>query len=258
MLTMLDAIHSKFNDKKEYYSRLIDVNSPIITFLFLDLKKFKLTEDLYIKMNSRGKPLTSFENFKAKLEQHIEELFGIIDKPYTIPSKIDKATYREYFSFQIDTVWANLFWQYRKVVGKPNSYDEELMNFIRVIIANQFAIENPNKLETFKELIKNESATSELTENLSFYKFQEFKALSKSCIKYLIDSFDVLVIEDKRNQNHLTDTFYFNENDVKELLKKQRHECALTYEDFTSEDDDYVHIFNAIDNCKQPEIKKEL
>lgn len=220
MLTMLDAIHSKFIDKKEYYSRLIDVNSPIITFLFLDLKKFKLTEDLYIKMNSRGKPLTSFENFKAKLEQHIEELFGIIEKPYTIPSKTDAATYREYFSFQIDTLWANLFWQYRKLVGKPNSYDEELMNFIRVIIANQFAIEKPNKLETFKELIKNESATSELTENLSFYKFQEFKALSKSCIKYLINSFDVLVNEDKRIKNHLTDTFYFNENDVFEKALK--------------------------------------
>ncbi len=28
-------------------------------------------EDLYIKMNSRGKPLTEFENFKARFEQDI-------------------------------------------------------------------------------------------------------------------------------------------------------------------------------------------
>ena len=28
-------------------------------------------EDLYIKMNSRGKPLTPFENFKARFEQAI-------------------------------------------------------------------------------------------------------------------------------------------------------------------------------------------
>lgn len=27
----------------------------------------KLTDDIYIKMNSRGKPLTDFEHFKAEL-----------------------------------------------------------------------------------------------------------------------------------------------------------------------------------------------
>jgi len=30
-------------------------------------------EDLYIKMNSRGKPLTAFENFKARFEQDIAD-----------------------------------------------------------------------------------------------------------------------------------------------------------------------------------------
>ena len=41
--------------------------SYIITFDYIDIKsdEFKLTDELYKKMNSRGKPLTSFENFKA-------------------------------------------------------------------------------------------------------------------------------------------------------------------------------------------------
>ena len=72
MLTMLDAIHKKFSNKKEFFERLLNNENPIITFLFLNLKDFKLTDDLYIKMNSRGKPLTPFENFKAKFEQFLE------------------------------------------------------------------------------------------------------------------------------------------------------------------------------------------
>lgn len=220
MLTMLDAIHNEFYDKAYFYERLINLEKPIITFQHLNLKEFNLTEDLYIKMNSRGKPLTTFENFKAKLEQHITLLFGETDKPFFISKSKIKASYREYFSFQIDTTWANLFWQYKHLVGKPYIFDEELMNFIRVIIANQYAIENPDNSPAFKELIKNESATAEITENISFHKFKVFNALTKNCIIYLIEAFDILVNEDKRIKNHLTDTFYFNENDVFEKALK--------------------------------------
>ena len=33
-----------------------------------------LTDELYIKMNSRGKPLTQFEHFKAELERKIRRI----------------------------------------------------------------------------------------------------------------------------------------------------------------------------------------
>ena len=38
----------------------------------MDLKAYKLNDELYIKMNSRGKPLTKFENFKAKFEKFLK------------------------------------------------------------------------------------------------------------------------------------------------------------------------------------------
>lgn len=220
MLTMLDAIHLKFQNKAYYYDRLIDTENPIITFLFLDLNEFKLTEDLYIKMNSRGKPLTSFENFKAKLEQHISELFVTQEKPFSLIQTNTTANYQEYFSFQIDTSWANLFWHYRTLVGEPYTFDEELMNFIRVIIANQFGIENHDKIESFKELIKNETATSEITENLSFYRFYNLGSLTKDCIKYLINSFDVLTNGNEKIKNYFEETFYINENELFEKSLK--------------------------------------
>lgn len=53
MLTMLDAIHNKFALMKDYFERLIDLENPIITFLFLNLKDFKLTDDLYKNELSR-------------------------------------------------------------------------------------------------------------------------------------------------------------------------------------------------------------
>ena len=73
---MLEELHKTFNnvDHKVYLERLLDENRSAIGFTFMDLDEYKLTEDLYIKMNSRGKPLTSFENFKAKFEQHIGEV----------------------------------------------------------------------------------------------------------------------------------------------------------------------------------------
>lgn len=220
MLTMLDAIHTKFCHRKDFYERLFNLTNPIITFQYLNLKEFSLTEDLYIKMNSRGKPLTSFENFKAKLEQHISELFGEIDKPFKISSNQIEATYRSYFSFQIDTKWADLFWQYRKLVGKPYTFDEEVMNFIRVIISNQFAIDNSSDLDSFKELIKNESATAEITENISYYKFKSLNALTKNCIIYIIHAFDALVNNNNEIKIYFDEKYYFDENESFEKALK--------------------------------------
>ena len=65
MLVMLDAIHAKFNATNGLWEKLMDDN---ISFYFLPLSEMKVTDELYIKMNSRGKPLTRFEHFKAELE----------------------------------------------------------------------------------------------------------------------------------------------------------------------------------------------
>ena len=43
-----------------------------IRFYCLDFGTFGLSDDLYIKMNSRGKPLTEYEIFKSQLEKYID------------------------------------------------------------------------------------------------------------------------------------------------------------------------------------------
>jgi len=102
MLTMLDSIHAKFSGHPEFFLQLIDEENPIISFFFLDLKEFNLSDDLYIKMNARGKPLTDFENFKAKFEQFIDSVKSELPR-YTLDLGIkNDVDGHQYFVHKID------------------------------------------------------------------------------------------------------------------------------------------------------------
>ena len=103
MLNMLDAIHDRFN-KDKLFDKLICVDNPPITFDFLLLDDFNLTDELYIKMNARGKPLTEFENFKANFARYLP-----VD---------DKV--------KLDNSWTDLFWKYK---DSNNIIDDKFLNF---------------------------------------------------------------------------------------------------------------------------------
>ena len=99
MLVMLDAIDERFKDVPDIWEQL---ENKAITFYFLPIRDMGLTDELYIKMNSRGKPLTVFEHFKAELEREIRALDekngqNTADR---IVGKIDKS-------------WTDLLWKYR-------------------------------------------------------------------------------------------------------------------------------------------------
>jgi len=230
MLTMLDDIHAKFKKNPEFFDRLVDNKNPIITFLFLNLKEFKLTDDLYIKMNARGKPLTTFENFKAKFEQHIGTLkWGKADqRKLTFEAKERKLYPKDYFAHKIDTIWANLFWKYRNVNEKDNSYDHELMNFVRVIMANAYAITSTSEKDIQQEYLIGTLVARKLkdyTDTLTYHTYKRFEILTKSAISYLIDALDALSNGDKKIQSHLENTDYFNEEQCfKDVLK---HDLTL-------------------------------
>ena len=95
---------------------------PAITFQLLDLENFGLSDDLYIKMNDRGKPLTAFETFKARYEQELEIQF----KGKTRSFGDESFSVAEFFSRRMDTTWADFFWTHRDT--ETNLYDEAVMN----------------------------------------------------------------------------------------------------------------------------------
>ncbi|MDL2210485.1 DUF262 domain-containing protein [Desulfovibrio sp. OttesenSCG-928-O18] len=140
MLTMIQAIHDTFGEQKGLWKKLVDGRR--ITFQFFDLatENFTLTDELYIKMNSRGKALTNFENFKA-------EFIGFLEKTYKARSLAQKyhgrlpdeygdllqrseTPHAEYFSFRFEREWTDLFWEYRSL---ENSIDEGLAGYFEFI-----------------------------------------------------------------------------------------------------------------------------
>ena len=226
MLTMLDAIHKQFADNENFFDRLIDKENPIITFLFLNLKDFKLTDDLYIKMNSRGKALTPFENFKAKFEQHLETVK--YDRKFILKlNDSDKnVSPKQYFSHNIDTKWANLFWNYRALQNRSkaesdDNFDDELMNFIRVIFTNQYAVNvdiaSKERDDTLEYLLGTTVARNKdgYSDVISFSKYEELKALSKDAVLYLVDAFDMLVNRNAKIKTHLPEEYKAFENALK-------------------------------------------
>lgn len=70
MLQALDKIH---NSIKNQDIDSLTKNISNISFHIFPMESFNLSDDLYVKMNGRGKQLSSFDNFKADYFKWLEE-----------------------------------------------------------------------------------------------------------------------------------------------------------------------------------------
>ena len=111
-----DNIESIFGMRNDYLS-LMDAlkgSDSRLSFavVFFDDNKLKeeTGDDIYIKMNSTGKRLTDFENFKADWIAHLQEV---------CPDKYSR------FAGYIDNLWTDVFWQYIKGI-KKDKFDGEI------------------------------------------------------------------------------------------------------------------------------------
>ena len=120
MLNMLDAIQEKCKEKTDYPS--LDK----VTFFFFDLESNGLNENLYLKMNSRGKPLTAFENLKAKMEKVLPEKIEIEDKYFPKCDASPKDSFKAKWKYFMDRNWTETFWDKEH----PEKYDESITKFI--------------------------------------------------------------------------------------------------------------------------------
>ena len=176
MLVMIDAIHDKFKNSN-FYDRLENIK-----FSFLELKEFGLTDDLYIKMNARGKPLSEFENFKAEFEKELSQ---------EINAEFEKKLFQE-IKAKLDNQWLDLFWGL-KDGDKENilsSVDKRYMAFFKGVALN-FAI--------FKQGIKDVKETK-------IFKTLDFFLNNKETIEYTTKILNELCnISDKELLKNFTD-----------------------------------------------------
>ncbi len=125
MLRMIDYIHVMFNNScNNLWPRL---EAGCISFYFLPIKQLGATDDLYIKMNSRGKPLTEFENVKAEWEACIKAI-----SPSIMPQQ-DAEQLQHRIEQKMDLDWTDLLWPYRN--GQTGSSADDVVDdkFIRYL-----------------------------------------------------------------------------------------------------------------------------
>ena len=100
-----------------YWDKLMsDSGTCPVIFYQLDIENMGQSDDLYVKMNGRGKPLTDFENFKADLLKYFE------DMGWTDLSDVTTG-----YPYLLDTQWTDFFWNYRK---KEIEFDDIYFGFI--------------------------------------------------------------------------------------------------------------------------------
>lgn len=136
MLRSINAIHEIFYEIDNLWDKL---KSNLIQFYFVELENMGLTDDLYIKMNARGKLLTPFENFKAGLQKRIDEESweGGIDL-------------KESFGVKIDNDWTDFFWEYFR---KNNTIDDAQIRYVAAIAMIMQSVERNSSSEYRVDLI---------------------------------------------------------------------------------------------------------
>lgn len=129
MLNMLDLIYRHLEEIEDFHTLAENLNK--ITFSEFDMGQFNLGEELYIKMNARGKQLSKYENLKA----FIEKGEGV-KRDIEILSRIDNA-------------WSDYFFN----ANDLDSFDEKGLNFLHY--ANLFFKLEAGKIkeEELKEMI---------------------------------------------------------------------------------------------------------
>jgi len=142
MLAMLDEIDRQCKmdnniDFKVIAQKLTSGCVCPITFHFVDMGEHKMSDSTYIKMNARGKSLTSFENFKASLEEYLD--------------KKGKNDLKNRFVNMIDGKWLDLFYD----ETKPNVPDLTMLSFFKRHFLNHY-IANEGKDQNVIDKLENQ------------------------------------------------------------------------------------------------------
>lgn len=168
MLTMLGGTDTKINsgndiidniekyclqinlteDKAKELLQLLKKDTSPISFFLLNMedKNMPLTDDLYIKMNARGKRLTDFENFKADLLK-----YKLPNQTNLIP---ENDTKEGSFSQLLDTRWTDLFWPYRST---ENHIDEIFFAFLNRFFLNWLISHCDSQDDSEKDILNSDS-----------------------------------------------------------------------------------------------------
>ncbi|WP_367388994.1 DUF262 domain-containing protein [Lewinella sp. LCG006] len=213
MLVVLEEIEVRYTalGEDDIWNILENENCPFY-FYKLDMDKVGLSDDLYIKMNSRGKALTEFEYFKAGFSDIITD-----------------ENLKQRFEDSVDREWMDCIW---KVVKESEFYNTEID--IALTVDNSFL--NFFNYFTYVLALKNDLPYKDTVESLAVIK--EIYKDEKNLL-FLFDILDAIVEQQNSNSTFWDSIFYYDNQDFdhsktrlffphedKDLL----HRCLLYYD----------------------------
>ena len=149
--------NDEWKDDSKVFGCLIDKLDKI-TFDFFDMGQFKLGEELYVKMNARGKQLSDYENLKAGIEEGLKR----------------KSADRERFESltqNIDSHWSDYFGGFREKSLDIEKFDERGRNFLHYGAVYFYCKDSKDKGDKSesKEVVRRlrEQSIDEIIEQLS-------------------------------------------------------------------------------------------
>jgi len=165
MLTMLNDIQTKFADVTDLWKKL---KKGAIKFYVLPLEDMGLSDDLYIKMNSRGKPLTMFEHFKAELEKNLR----------SIDTHLANEVIRK-----VDQQWTDLIWPY--AFGDNNIIDDKFLRYFH-FVCDIICYKNGDSPQ-------NRKGVNDEFDLIDEYFSKDNETTIRNNVKLLIEMFDIWV-----------------------------------------------------------------
>lgn len=218
MLLVLGKIKDAFEKEKvndfDCYAQRLSTGCPI-RFMIMEID-VKYGNELYIKMNARGKQLTPFENFKA-------DLLGYL--------KNEKVNWVNDIANGLDETWQNKFfnlWKkdFKNDLGGEMAYiDLFFKKFFHYFITNYYLLNGTEVNEEKWNRIKNIDADNSFFDN---YESILCKDKLVECIENLRSTFVVLCnLEDSLFYKVLSDIFSIKNKDESKVMKNNRFELSM-------------------------------
>ena len=153
---------------------------PPIAFYYFPLEKYRLTDDLYIKMNARGKALTDFENFKADFLDLVKKRFKEDNNSIAEDAlEIDASKREVEFASKMDNAWTDIFWKYKTETDVIDDIYFAFISrfFLNVLIVSDDTVSADKWESSLQEKADNSLGKKLYRDELSFDDFELYEKI---------------------------------------------------------------------------------
>jgi hypothetical protein len=198
MLVTLDEIQRQLSERyvsldeegkneklEKWISNLEDQNDSTIQFSFLPLSDIDVNDDIYIKMNDRGKQLTDFEIFKNDLLDYLKDL---LDKK---PSDFSQKEYDK-IAQNIDKKWHDIFWKEKDGDSFNIEFTFHYFFLYNLLLYKMSNVKKDELIPSdyFSALVGDKRSSN--FEQFDFRQLEELDLISLESLKYVFENLELL------------------------------------------------------------------